>query len=106
VVSKTDLVHHQRSGDRRTPRSDYFRFPENEGLPAGFHFESPDRSRVKEIMTQAVIAAEESTPVAKIADAMLANHVHRVLVTRRGKLKGIITAMDLLRVFGDGKRRR
>lgn len=99
VVSKTDLVHFQRSNDGKRASLDYYQFPEAEGLPKGFHVETPDRSRVRDIMTPHVVSAEDSTPVSRLAGTMLGKKIHRILITRGGRLKGIVTAMDLLKVF-------
>lgn len=101
VVSKSDLVHHQREGELQPEQHAFYR----EGaLPQGFHVEVPDRTRVKEIMTPAIISAEEETPVAALARMMRRRHIHRILVTRGRRLSGIVTAMDLLRLLEAGRR--
>lgn len=64
---------------------------ENAGLP------------VREIMTPTVYTVPESTPVSKLAQTMISGRIHRLLVTRRGRVVGIVTALDLLRLLVDRK---
>jgi CBS domain-containing protein len=51
---------------------------------------------VGEIMTPAIFAVEDETPVALVAEKMIHAHVHRLLVTRDRKVVGIVTTSDLL----------
>lgn len=51
---------------------------------------------VSEIMTPRIHSVDEDAAVADAAKLMSEAHIHRVLVTRRGKVVGIITASDLL----------
>ena len=51
---------------------------------------------VAEIMTPEVFTVREDTPVSEIAEAMIQNHVHRILVTREDRVVGIISTSDLL----------
>ena len=61
----------------------------------GFHVEDGDMT-VREIMTPAVYSVAEDTPVAELAETMIDGHIHRLLVTRDGKVVGIVSASDLL----------
>ena len=45
-------------------------------------------------------------PIADVADAMANEHIGSVLVTRKGKLAGIITTVDICRAFADVMRKR
>ena len=62
---------------------------------------APEHGQVKvqEIMTPVVIEVDESTGVRDIAEQMVESRVHRLFVTRRGKLAGIVSALDLLKVI-------
>jgi CBS domain-containing protein len=51
---------------------------------------------VADIMTPEVFTVREDTPVSEIAEAMIQNHVHRILVTREDRVVGIISTSDLL----------
>lgn len=54
---------------------------------------------VREIMTPNVYSVSEGTPVAEIASTMLTGHIHRLLVTREGRVAGIVTTMDMLKLL-------
>ncbi|MCA9709827.1 MAG: CBS domain-containing protein [Myxococcales bacterium] len=47
---------------------------------------------------------ELDEPMAAVADAMANNHIGSVLVTRKGKLAGIITTVDVCRAFAEAIR--
>lgn len=97
VVSQSDIVRHL---SQRQP-----------GPSVGFHdtiwFDimmpnlSPDSSqvRVKEIMTPYIHFATEDATVAEVLDLMLENHIHRVVITRQRRLVGVVTSLDLLRLY-------
>lgn len=58
---------------------------------------------VDDIMTPAIQAVPDTTPVSELASLMLAGHYHRLLVERDGTMVGIVTSMDLLRILaGEG----
>jgi CBS domain-containing protein len=61
----------------------------------GLHLESDDLL-VRDIMTPTVYTVPEDTPVARIAQTMVAGRIHRVFVTRRGRVIGIVTSLDLV----------
>jgi CBS domain-containing protein len=100
VVSIYDLVHQGgRETDPELPASQYW--SSGTQLPRGFH-ELPSTGThltVKDIMTPAVFAVEEDTPLAVICEYFLRGQIHRVLVTNRGELTGIITSTDLIAEF-------
>jgi len=43
----------------------------------------------------------EEDSVQDVAETMIKGRIHRVFVTREGKLKGIVTALDMLQVIRD-----
>jgi CBS domain-containing protein len=49
---------------------------------------------------------EIDAPLAEVADAMANEHIGSVLVTRKGKLAGIITTVDICRAFAEMVRKR
>ncbi len=51
---------------------------------------------VNDIMTSDPITVTGSTPIENIADTMIINNIHRVVVTKRKKVVGIISTSDLL----------
>jgi CBS domain-containing protein len=58
---------------------------------------------VAEIMTPEVFTVREDTPVSEIAQTMIQNHVHRILVTREDRVVGIISTSDLLGLLVEEK---
>ncbi|HVC09959.1 MAG TPA: CBS domain-containing protein [Elusimicrobiota bacterium] len=101
VISQTDLVRRSRA-------------PQEEKIPAFYRqddrlivapaVESEGDVPAGQIMTPAVLSADEKTPTAKLARFMLKWRIHRVLITAAGRLTGIVTSMDLLRVVAGRKR--
>lgn len=100
VVSQTDLLRTGRESGEKTTLSGFYHEDDAPGLHSrGFHVEDPDMTRVETVMTPAVLSADEGAPVQKIARLMLRRHVHRLVITRAGKLAGIVTSMDMLRAL-------
>jgi CBS domain-containing protein len=65
------------------------------------HIEENESLPVKEIMTPTIYTVPEDTPISDIAKAMVAGRIHRLLVTRGTRLVGIITTLDMLKIFFD-----
>ena len=99
VVSQTDLARQESSASPETEVPAYYHHGERPFHPVGFQIENPDVTSVKDIMTPAVLSAGEETPVEELAEAMLGRHIHRIVITRHGKLCGIVTSMDMLRAL-------
>lgn len=97
VLSQTDLIRRQREASPDEEVPSFYR--EGGETARGFHVERPDQTRVEELMTPAVLSAEETTPVDQVAQVMLQRHIHRIMITRRGRLCGIVTSMDMLRAL-------
>ena len=51
------------------------------------------------IMTRKVITVGEDDALAKVCEVMSAHHIHRVPVVRGRRVVGIISSMDILRLF-------
>jgi CBS domain-containing protein len=107
VVSLTDLVRQNRLQDQH-PREDTHdvylydlerRMGREELREMHIQYESP--VQVRDIMTPMIFSVSEDTGVQEVADTMLKGRIHRVFVTRDGKLSGIITALDMLQVIRD-----
>jgi CBS domain-containing protein len=102
VVSFTDVAVAASEGgaaERERSSPDYFvRGWDESASPEelrGFHVEDGD-TQVRDIMTPSVYSVTEDTPVAKVAETMIDSHIHRLLVTRAGRVVGIVSASDLL----------
>ena len=53
----------------------------------------------RDIMTENIITAAEETTVHELAHLMLRHNINRILVLRAGRLTGIVTRADVLKVF-------
>jgi CBS domain-containing protein len=53
-------------------------------------------------MTPSIFAVDEEMPVSRVAEKMIRSHLHRLLVTRRRKVVGILTTSDLLGLLVEG----
>jgi len=64
----------------------------------------PDASRVRlpvwSVCRRDVFVVDIQTPVAKVADDMANQQIGSALVTKNGKLAGIVTTVDLCRTLG------
>jgi len=103
VVSVTDIAAAHSGTEavmRRGPHHEYFRSGEAATEMRGFHVEDDER-QVAEIMTPTIFSVPEETPVAQIARTMIAGRIHRLLVTRKEKIVGIVTSLDLLSLLCD-----
>jgi len=107
VVSLNDiaevLADEEEDGDRGGA---FFASEWDEGLSPGEIDELPPDATeltVAEIMTPEVFTVGEETPVSEIAEAMIANHIHRLLVTREDRVVGIISTSDLLGLLVEEK---
>ena len=56
---------------------------------------------VRDVMTPTVYTVPEDTPLSEIARTMIAGRVHRLFVTHRSQVVGIITSLDMLRVLAE-----
>jgi CBS domain-containing protein len=54
---------------------------------------------VQDIMTPAVYMVKEDAPIPVLARAMVSGRVHRLFVTRGGRLVGIVSSLDLLKLL-------
>jgi predicted transcriptional regulator len=53
--------------------------------------------RVSDVMKTAVVSVDEGAPIRDAAAAMVSHRIHRVVVTRKGKAVGVVSARDAMR---------
>lgn len=58
---------------------------------------------VRDIMAKETVAVEPDTPIEQVARTMVARHVHRILVTEKGIVIGLISALDVTQLVAEGK---
>jgi CBS domain-containing protein len=95
VVSVTDLAESEVASDWEP--GDGISSNERSGL----HVQ--DGRQVRDIMTPTVYTVSEDAPVDELARAMISGRVHRLFVTRKGRIVGIVTSLDLLKLLCDGE---
>jgi CBS domain-containing protein len=99
VVSQTDIVNYHLSiGQEVITEADFYKRPflDEISFSKGFHIEDFNAATVQEIMTPVLTTATENTPVHELAALMHEKRIHRVIITRGKKLRGIVTTMDLI----------
>ncbi len=91
-VSTEDEHHFYRHGvDRRLAPEDL----------RGLHIEMPSSATVREIMTPVVFEVPLEATIHEMADVMARGRIHRVFVSHAGKIQGVVSALDLVRVLRD-----
>jgi CBS domain-containing protein len=110
VVSRSDLLkHRQVEKSQAESVSDYFLEPGDEDGQGG-----PDpvaeaiaarwpRATVGDVMTRELVRVRPDAPLAEAACTMLERRVHRVLVMDGGALVGLVSSLDLIRLFAEGR---
>lgn len=58
---------------------------------------------IRDIMSKTAITAESDAPIAELAEIMVTNRIHRVIIVRGGILEGIVSTMDILKAVMEGK---
>ena len=57
--------------------------------------------QVKDLMSRHLVAVSADDSLAVLAQRFLEHHIHRVLVVEHGRLVGIVSTLDLVRLFAD-----
>lgn len=99
VVSQTDLVRRDREQAPPHENPAYDQALDRWLGRSGLQVEAPDFVRVRDVMTPSACCAEEDAPLWEVARLMAQSGIHRVVITRKGRLAGIVTSMDILRAF-------
>ena len=88
--------------------ADYFRdilpysAPDWTSSPEDFQNRLADRT-VEEIMTRGVISVPPGTSIAQVARTLREHRIHRVFVVEEGRMLGVISAFDVLRLVEEGR---
>jgi CBS domain-containing protein len=112
VVSRSDIVR-QLSLERQTATrtSDFYHdasgFHEvpldTSDQVAGRIGERMEQLTVGEVMHRQVLAVPADQPLRAVAETMLDNRIHRILVTQEGRLLGVISTTDFVRLYAQGR---
>jgi predicted transcriptional regulator len=106
VVSLTDIVHHDTQPEKEGDwPHDYYLHVLGGRYAAvtaeGLRIEAEPLTTVRDIMTPVIYQVSEDTPVQQVADMMIKNYIHRVIVLRGEKVVGIISTPDMLKIIRD-----
>ncbi len=69
-----------------------------------FHVEEENEKTVGQIMTPMVFKTDVDTPVSELASMMVHGRIHRVLITEKEKVVGIVSALDLVALLEEPKK--
>ena len=108
VVSMTDIVRHNsvpvREGQTQDTHEYYLassgRQYSDEEMQ-GFHIQVSSGVTTRDLMTPMVFKVAEDASVQEVAGIMISGGIHRVLVSGKHQMLGIVTALDLLKVVRD-----
>jgi len=53
--------------------------------------------RVADVMNTGAVTADEATPLSELADMIARHHIRRIVVTRDGRVAGIVSRADIIR---------
>jgi CBS domain-containing protein len=97
VVSQNDLVRRAAHSPTAAEAGHFFT-SDADFEDLGRLAAAPSATRVAEVMSRRVHHVARDTGVAVAANVMRERRIHRLLVTERGVLVGVVTSLDLLRV--------
>jgi len=97
VVSHRDLVKHQAERATAGASGRFYSDVEDYQEIADVRIDRSD-TPVSELMSEEVFSVTRDTGVSVAASIMRERRIHRLLVTERGRLVGVVTSLDLLRV--------
>ena len=112
IVSRSDVVR-QLAVEQTLQEtiSDFYRQPfdveqrsaqDSKDIAAGVASRWQDLA-VEDVMIRGVICVEPDRDLVDVARMMLDRKIHRVLVTEGDRLVGIVSTVDLIRLFAEGK---
>ena len=104
VVSSTDLLRTEGS-EPAGSHDGYFSTSLDRPLAPGelrtMHIDCGAGQSVRDVMTPVVFEVSDDVRVDEVADTMARGRIHRVVVTSRGRVVGIVSALDLVAVLRD-----
>lgn len=98
VVTQTDLTDPDRDRTNRPGKSIFYQVTHHARIVQGDDATTAD-GIVADVMSPFVLAIDPNAPLMEAIRLMVSDDVHRLLVTREGKLVGIVTSMDVLRAL-------
>jgi len=108
VVSRSDLLRAQTdAAERADALLDYYR-DVGGGAPdrsehARLKGERAEGSCVRDLMTQELVTVTAGQSIAEVARALSTHRIHRILVVDHGRLVGVISSLDVVRLVSEGR---
>ncbi len=103
VVSLTDIARHKGAPENHAMEHSTHEYylhgleqQVGESVSRTFHIEEESSVTVADIMTPMIFEISENASLREAADTMVKGRIHRLFVTRQGRIAGIVTALDLL----------
>ena len=102
VVSTTDLARQRtnRAVREAVPHDYYVRgWQELNEDARGFYVEEESELKVRDIMTPMIFSVSIDASLEEMADTMIGGRIHRLIVTDKNEVAGIVTTLDMLKAF-------
>jgi CBS domain-containing protein len=111
IISRSDVVRQLKVEEERISDSSFYLEPFDADTHRAEDHESVLQSAasrmpklcVRDMMIMDLVTVSPATPLEDVARRMLEERVHRVLVTEGGALRGILSSLDLVALFADGR---
>lgn len=112
VVSRSDIIRQLDLEHETAQRTSDFYFDAGgfHEIPLATSVEVADRVgermehlAVRDVMHRQVFAVPPDQTLRAIAETMVDNNIHRVLVTQEGRLLGLISTTDFVRLYAEGR---
>lgn len=62
-----------------------------------------EQLQVKDVMSRQLVKVSPEQSLREVAQVLADNSIHRVLVTQEGRLVGLVSSLDLVRLIADGR---
>lgn len=112
VVSRSDVVRHldlehetaERTSDFYADAGGFHKLPVSSGTEIADRVgERMEQLTVGDVMHRRLFAVSTEQTLRAIAETMVDNNIHRVLVTKEGRLLGLISTTDFVRLYAEGR---
>lgn len=108
VISLTDIASYEvnKAPKPTSGQTSFYSIPETEGLvgiedveETGQLDEMLSTVPVVRAMTPTIFSVAPATPIPQVAGRMVQERVHRILVTDKGKIVGLVSSLDILKAI-------
>jgi CBS domain-containing protein len=112
VVSRSDIVRQlnlehetaERTSDFYSDAGGFHEIPLSTGVEIADRVgERMEQLTAGDVMHRRLFAVSPDQTLRAIAETMVDNNIHRVLVTQEGRMLGLITTTDFVRLYAEGR---